>query len=456
MATINPADFSDRAHTPPRWKVYADYLVTNNPNQLALLNTSDIAYYNYVHTNVSAYLSPDIVVALAAKSVGSLQFLLSTTDTDLPVQYYYTLSSIIPYSGTPPTTPASAVTNFGTSTNAYAILGSISSGGLIAGSDVVVAIQASANVANPPKTVVAGFEVILAPAAPAGGLLGAGAGQVTVTWTLSSGASSYNVYYIPNATGSETGAQIIANGIKFTGTILNTGTVITGITSGNVVSATVTATNPGGTSAPSTALHATVIGAPAVPTVILVTPASTQATVTWTLSAGATSYDVYYIANATGSETAATIISTGTHFVGVVSNLGTVITGLTPGNVISVTVTATNTGGTSLGGTPSHASLIPVAPASILATSPIATEANVTWTLSHGATSYDVYYIDDATGLEDAATIISTGTHFVGTVLNTGTVITSLSTGNIVNVTVTATDSGGASLGGTPSSVTVT
>src|SRR5208337_331052 len=147
MATINPADFSDRAHTPPRWKEYADYLVTNDPNQLAILNASDETYYNYVHTNVSAYLAPDIVAALAVKSVGSLQFLLSTTNSDLPIQYYYTLSSIIPYSGTPPATPASATTNFGTSTNAYAITGTISNGGLIAGSDVVVAIQASANVA---------------------------------------------------------------------------------------------------------------------------------------------------------------------------------------------------------------------------------------------------------------------------------------------------------------------
>jgi hypothetical protein len=455
MSDINPADFSTSAYTPPRWKVYADYLVTNDPAQLALLDANDEAYYNYVHTSVSPFLAPNVAIGLAAKNVGSLQFLLSTTDNNLPVQYYYTLSSIIPYSGTPPTTPSSATTNFATSTNAYAVIGTITNAGLVAGSDVVVAIQATANVANPPPTVVAAFEAILAPAAPTAILTTPGASQVTITWTLSSGASSYIVYYIGNATGSETAAQIISTGTQFTGTTINTGTIITGITPGNIVNATVTAINPGGTSLGGTPSSATVVTAPAAPTAILVTPASTQATVTWTLSSGATSYSVYYIGNATGLETAAYIIANGTLFVGTVLNTGTIITGLTPGNVINATVTATNTGGTSLGGTPSHASLIPLAPVSIL-TTPGHLQATVTWNLSAGATSYNVYYIGNATGSETAAYVIANGTHFVGTVINTGTVITGLSTGNIVNVTVTATDSGGTSLGGTPSHATVT
>lgn len=456
MSDINPSDFSSHEYTPPRWKVYADYLVTQDPDQLALLNTNDEAYYNYVHTNVGAYLTPDIVIALIGKSVGSMQLFLSTTSNYLPVEYYYTFSTIITYNGTPPTAPSSATTAFASSFSNYGVMPTISNAGLVAGSDVVVAIQASCNVADPSKSPVVTFESILAPAAPTAILTTAGAAQATITWTLSSGAAFYTVYYIGNATGSETATQIISTGTKFTGTTLNIGTVITGITSGNIVNATVVAINPGGTSPGGTPSSATVVGAPAAPTSILVTPASTQATVTWTLSPTATSYSVYYIGNATGLETAAYIIANGTLFVGTVLNTGTVITSLTSGNIINATVTATNTGGTSAGGTPSHASLIPAAPAGITATSPISTQANVVWTLSAGATSYNVYYIGNATGSETAAYIIANGTHFAGTVLNTGTVITGLTTGQIVNATVTATDSGGTSLGGTPSHVTVT
>lgn len=99
-----------------------------------------------------------------------------------------------------------------------------------------------------------------------------------------------------------------------------------------------------------------VIYAPAAPTTIAAADGVGQSVVTWDAMVGAASYDVYYIDDAVGTENAATIISTGTHFTGTVAPGGTTITGLTAGTC-RVTVTATNPGGTSLGGAPDSATI---------------------------------------------------------------------------------------------------
>ena len=107
MATINPADFSNHAHTPPRWKINADYMTNSRPTELALLNAADEAYYQYVNASVGAFYAPNSVAAFSAKSVGvNVQFFLTSTNTVYqPLTWYYTLSSIIAYTGTAPTAP---------------------------------------------------------------------------------------------------------------------------------------------------------------------------------------------------------------------------------------------------------------------------------------------------------------------------------------------------------------
>lgn len=60
------------------------------------------------------------------------------------------------------------------------------------------------------------------------------------------------------------------------------------------------------------------------------------------------SYTVYYLAGATGSESAETIKSTGSTFGGVVSKTGTTLTGLTASTQYGIVVETTNEVGTRL------------------------------------------------------------------------------------------------------------
>jgi hypothetical protein len=98
------------------------------------------------------------------------------------------------------------------------------------------------------------------------------------------------------------------------------------------------------------------IYAPAAPTNIAAGDGTGQTEVIWDPMDGAASYNVYYIEDAGGAETAETIISSGTQFTGTIDPLGTTITGLAAGTC-RVTVTATNPGGTSDGGTPDNATI---------------------------------------------------------------------------------------------------
>jgi hypothetical protein len=259
MATINTANFSNHVHTPPRWKINADYMTNSRPTELALLNAADEAYYQYVNASVGAFYSPNAVAAFSAKSVGvNVQFFLTSTETVYqPLTWYYTLSSIIPYVGTPPTAPTSAVTSFATST-VFGVIGTIANAGLVAGSDVVVALQAaslSAPVSPAQKSPVQTFRVIFAPAAPTSIAAADGTGSSSVSWTVSSGATSYTIYW---KSGSlvYTAAQILA---APTGSVAGTTPAGQTITlAATTYSFTITATNPGGTSLGGTADGATV------------------------------------------------------------------------------------------------------------------------------------------------------------------------------------------------------
>jgi hypothetical protein len=99
-----------------------------------------------------------------------------------------------------------------------------------------------------------------------------------------------------------------------------------------------------------------VIIPPASPTTILAAAGNTQITVSWDEMSGAASYDIYYLASETAKTAAQILADPSTiHWSGTEVPAGTVITGLTNGTKYYVTVTATNPGGTSLGGTSSNA-----------------------------------------------------------------------------------------------------
>ena len=108
--------------------------------------------------------------------------------------------------------------------------------------------------------------------------------QVALSWTASTGATSYNAL---RSTVSGSGYASVATGIAST-TYTNTG-----LTNGITYFFVVTATNASGTSGNSNQASATPQPAiPAAPTGLTATPGNAQVALSWTASTGATSYNV--------------------------------------------------------------------------------------------------------------------------------------------------------------------
>ncbi|HVU18608.1 MAG TPA: malectin domain-containing carbohydrate-binding protein [Candidatus Didemnitutus sp.] len=182
---------------------------------------------------------------------------------------------------------------------------------------------------------IAGLEIWTpagAPAAPTGLTASPASTQVTLNWTASSGATSYNVYRGTSANGeSSTAIQTGVTGTSFTNT---------GLTNGTTYYYKVAAVNSSGTSAQSNEASATpVAGIPSAPTGLTASPGNAQATLNWTASSGATSYNVYRGTSSNGeSSTAIQTGITGTSFTN---------TGLSNGTTYYYKVAAVNSSGTS-------------------------------------------------------------------------------------------------------------
>lgn len=119
----------------------------------------------------------------------------------------------------------------------------------------------------------------------------AGSGQATVSWDTSDGATSYNLYYGTTATVSKT------TGTKVTG--VASPHTLPGLSSGTTYYVIATAVGTGGESADSFYAMTTPSASPPpiAPTNLqaALDPAdSTKIVLTWTASAGATSYNLYY------------------------------------------------------------------------------------------------------------------------------------------------------------------
>jgi fibronectin type 3 domain-containing protein len=127
----------------------------------------------------------------------------------------------------------------------------------------------------------------VAPAAPTGVNGTAGNGQVTVRWTSVAGATSYDVYR-STAPGSQ-GAKV--------GSSSTTAFNDTAVVNGTAYFYAVTADNAAGEGPASVqspgVTPAVPVAAPAAPTGVNVTAANAKVTVTWTASAGSTSYNLY-------------------------------------------------------------------------------------------------------------------------------------------------------------------
>jgi fibronectin type 3 domain-containing protein len=173
-----------------------------------------------------------------------------------------------------------------------------------------------------------------APGAPTGLTATAGNAQVTLNWTASAGATSYNICRGTTANGQS--ATPIATGI--TGTSYTN----TGLTNGTTYYYKVAAVNASGTSAYSNEASATPSAggsAPAAPTGLTATAGNAQVGLGWTASSGATSYNIYRGTTANGQS--ATPIATG------ITGTSYTNTGLTNGTTYYYKVAAVNASGTS-------------------------------------------------------------------------------------------------------------
>jgi len=189
------------------------------------------------------------------------------------------------------------------------------------------------------------------PAAPTGLTATAGNAQVALSWTASSGATSYTVKRATTSGGPYTN---VAN-------VTTTSYTNTGLTNGTTYYYVVSASNSAGSSANSSQVSATPSGGggpqiPAPPTGLTATAGNAQITLTWNASSGATGYTVKRattsggpysdVANTTTTSFTQAGLTNGTTYYYVVSasnNAGT--------SANSAQVSATPTGGSSGTGT---------------------------------------------------------------------------------------------------------
>jgi len=155
-------------------------------------------------------------------------------------------------------------------------------------------------------------------------------GQVSLSWSASSGATSYSVFRGTTAGGESTTA--IA-------TPTTTSYVDTAVVNGTKYYYYVKAMGTGGTSAPSNEVNATPpVTAQSAPVVSTPTATSGQVSLSWSASSGATSYSVFRGTSAGGESTTAIAAPTTTSYVD---------TAVVNGTTYYYYVKATGTGGTS-------------------------------------------------------------------------------------------------------------
>ena len=247
-----------------------------------------------------------------------------------------------------------------------------------------------------------------APSAPTGLVATAGNGQVGLSWTAVTGATSYTVL--------ENGSPV--------GTTASPSDAVTGLTNGTSYSFTVSAANGGGSSTPSAPVTATPEPpAPSAPTGLVATAGNGQVGLSWTAVTGATSY---------------TVLENGSP-VGTTASPSDAVTGLTNGTSYSFTVSAANGGGSSTPSAPVTATPVdpvPAAPTGLTTSDVTADGATLSWTPSAGATGY---------------TVLAGGT-VVATSTTPTAVVTGLLPGTPYSLYVTASDPGGTSApsGSTP------
>jgi fibronectin type 3 domain-containing protein len=217
---------------------------------------------------------------------------------------------------------------------------------------------------------------IAVPSAPTSLSAVAGNGTVALTWTASSGATSYTVKRSTTSGGSYTS---IATGL--TTTSYTDGAVINGTTYYYVV----VAVNSGGSSGNSSEVSATpYYPTPGAPTGLTAIPGDTKVVLTWNATSGATGYNVKR-QDSTGLWVILATVSATTY----------TDTNVTNGTTYTYCVSALNSSGESTNSSSVTATPNPTTPSAPTGVSGAAgpagtVYAGLTWNVVSGATSYNV------------------------------------------------------------------
>ena len=221
-----------------------------------------------------------------------------------------------------------------------------------------------------------GTHTLQTPAAPTGLSATGTCTAVDLSWTASSGATSYEIWRTTNSN-CTTGAASI--GTSATTTYSDTSAV-----AGTTYYYTVKAVNTCGTSGISNCANAVRLATPAAPTGLSATGTCTAVDLSWTASSGATSYNILRTTNSN--------CSTGLSQIGTSATTTYSDTTATAGTTYYYVVQAVNACGTSGNSNCANAvrSAVPAAPTGVAATDNRCTDVQVTWTAVTGATSYNV------------------------------------------------------------------
>jgi len=220
-------------------------------------------------------------------------------------------------------------------------------------------------------------------------------GQLSVSWTIITGADQYEVFY-----GTGVNPPQIASH-----TITTTTATITGLTNGTIYNVWVRGKNSTGNGTMSSAVSAKPIANMGL---FSVTPGEKQCSLSWSAVAGADQYEIYHNTN-----NSIPIIPTQT-----VTSTTATITGLTNGRTYYIWVKPKNAHGAGTASTSTY-SLPLVAPGS-LTVSAANQQITISWAEASGATSYEVYYSTNATiPTSSSATVTTTNRTF--TSLTNGT-----------------------------------
>jgi len=228
-----------------------------------------------------------------------------------------------------------------------------------------------------------------APAAPTGLTAVGGTGQVTLSWSSVSNATSYNVYYATASGVTKTNATKI--------TSLASPYTQTGLAAGTTYYYIVTAVNSSGESSASAQASAATSSAPPLPTApaapnaVIASGGTNQVTISWGAVTAASSYNVYYATTSGVTKTNGTKIANASSPV--------VQTGLTAGTTYYYIVTAVNSAGEGTASVQVAATTLPAAPTPTAPAAPTgvtavggANQATITWPAVSGAASYNVYW----------------------------------------------------------------